>query len=433
MHQTPSAPYRAAVTILSLVLVAAPLAARAQDAARAPALPTADASVRRAMDALQAQQAWTLEQQVSICEVPAPPFKEQRRAEEFQRRLRSFGFTSARIDSEGNVIAELGTAGSGPTVMIAGHLDTVFPEETDVKTTRTGNRIAGPGIGDDCRGLAVVLTLAKVMKESNVQPKGRIIFVGNVGEEGPGNLRGVRHLLTKEYAGANKVDFFISVDGAGQASIVSRAVGSHRYTISFEGPGGHSYGAFGMANPMHAMGRAIARIADLPVPAQPRVTYNVGIVRGGTSVNTITPLAQMDIDMRSEDPAALKAIDARIRAAVDSAVMEEKARWPASRAGITVKYDTIGIRPTGAQADDAPIVQVAMAAARAVGWTPRTSASSTDANLPISLGIPAITIDGGGRGGGAHGTEEWYEETPDSYKGAQFALLIITTLAGTGR
>lgn len=398
--------------------------------AQAPAVPQTDPAVQRALAAVQAQQAWTLGQQVSICEIPAPPFKEQRRAEEFQRRLRSFGFADARIDTEGNVIASIG-AGDGPTVMIAGHLDTVFPEETDVRTKRTGNRIDGPGIGDDCRGLAVVLTLAKVFKETGLVPKGRVLLVGNVGEEGPGNLRGVRHLLTKEFPG--KVDYFISVDGAGTASIVSRAVGSHRYTISFEGPGGHSYGAFGMTNPMHAMGRAIARIADLQVPTRPRVTFNVGIVRGGTSVNTITPLAQMDVDMRSEDAAALAEIDRRIRAAVDTAVAEERARWPNSRAPVTVKYDTIGIRPTGGQSDDAPIVQVAMAAARAVGWTPRTSASSTDANLPISLGIPAVTIDGGGRGGGAHGTEEWYEDTPDAYKGPQFALLIVAALAGVAR
>lgn len=400
-------------------------------AAQASAIPASDPAVRRAMDAMQTQQAWTLEQQISICEIAAPPFKEQRRAEEFQRRLVSFGYPDARIDGEGNVIAQLGSDASGPTVMIAGHLDTVFPEETDVKTTRTGNRIDGPGIGDDCRGLAVVLTLAKVMKESNVTPTGRVLFVGNVGEEGPGNLRGVRHLLTKEFVG--EVDYFISVDGAGEASIVSRAVGSHRYTVSFAGPGGHSYGAFGMANPMHAMGRAIARIADLPVPTRPRVTYSVGIVRGGTSVNTITPLAQMDVDMRSESAEALADIDQRIRAAVDSAVAAEKARWPDSRADITVKYDTIGIRPTGGQSDAALIVQTAMAAARAVGWSPRTSASSTDANLPISLGIPAITIDGGGRGGGAHGTEEWYEDTPDAYKGPQFALLVVAALVGVTR
>lgn len=391
-------------------------------------------TVQRAMSAMQQHQAWTLEQQISICEIPAPPFKEAARAEEFRKRLVSFGYANTRIDAEGNVIAELGE-GDGPTVLIAGHLDTVFPEETDVKTTRTGDRIAGPGIGDDCRGVAVILTLAKVLKETGLTPKGTVYLVGNVGEEGPGNLRGVRHLFTKEFPG--KIDYFISVDGSGGAGITSRAVGSHRYTISFDGPGGHSYGAFGMTNPMHAMGRAIARIADLQVPAGAKTTFNVGIVRGGTSVNTITPQAQMDVDMRSESAENLLEMDRRIRAAVDTAVQEELARWPNSRAPITVKYDTIGIRPTGGQSDDAFIVRTAMAAAGllddGLSWTPRTGASSTDSNLPISLGIPAITINGGGRGGGAHGTEEWYQETADSYKGPQFALLIVTALAGVAR
>lgn len=390
-----------------------------------------DPAVRRAMAVLQQQQAWTLQQQISICEIPAPPFKEAARAEEFRRRMVALGYPGTRIDSEGNVIAEIGQ-GNGPTVMIAGHLDTVFPEGTDVKTTRTGERIAGPGIGDDCRGVAVILTLAKIFKETGITPRGRVYLVGNVGEEGPGNLRGVRHLLTKEFPG--KIDFFISVDGAGGAGITSRAVGSHRYTISFEGPGGHSYGAFGMTNPMHAMGRAIARIGDLAVPAGAKTTFNVGIVRGGTSVNTITPLAQMEVDMRSESAENLLEMDRRIRAAVDTAVAAELARWPNSRAPITVKYDTIGIRPTGGQRDDAFIVRTAMAAATLLDdgleWTPRTGASSTDSNLPIAMGIPAITINGGGRSGGAHGTAEWYQETPDSYKGPQFALLIVTSLAG---
>ncbi|MBX3174054.1 MAG: M20/M25/M40 family metallo-hydrolase [Gemmatimonadaceae bacterium] len=420
----PSLSLRHSPVLAALLLPAALAAQTVQLADRDPA-------VQRAMSALQSQQAWTLAQQISICEIPAPPFKEQARAEEFRKRLTSFGYANARIDAEGNVIAELG-AGNGPTVMIAGHLDTVFPEGTDVTTTRTENRVAGPGIGDDCRGLAVVLTLAKAFKEIGIVPKGRVLFVGNVGEEGPGNLRGVRHLLTKEYAG--KVDYFISVDGSGGAGITSRAVGSHRYTISFEGPGGHSYGAFGMTNPMHAMGRAIARIADLQVPSGSKTTFNVGIVRGGTSVNTITPMAQMDVDMRSESAENLMEMDRRIRAAVDTAVAEELARWPNSRAPITVKYDTIGIRPTGGQSDEAFIVRTAMAAARllddGLAWTPRTGASSTDSNLPISMGIPAITINGGGRGGGAHGTEEFYIETPDSYKGPQFALLIVTALAG---
>lgn len=391
-------------------------------------------AVQRALEMASTLQGWTLEQQISICEIPAPPFKEEARAQEFQKRLVALGYPEARIDAVGNVIARIGR-GNGPRVMIAGHLDTVFPEGTDVKTTRSGDRIAGPGIGDDCRGLAVVLTVARILKEANVVPAGTLYLVGNVGEEGPGNLRGVRHLMTSELRG--EVDFFISVDGSGGAGIVSRAVGSHRYTISFAGPGGHSYGAFGMTNPMHAMGRAMARIADLQVPPGAKTTFNVGIVRGGTSVNTITPLAQMDVDMRSESQSNLTEMDRRIRAAVDTAVQEELARWPNSRAPITVKYDTIGIRPTGGQRDDAYIVRTAMAAARLLDdglmWTPRTEASSTDANLPISMGIPAITINGGGRGGGAHGTAEFYQETADSYKGPQFALLIVTALAGLAR
>jgi acetylornithine deacetylase/succinyl-diaminopimelate desuccinylase-like protein len=422
LHHTPALVVRA----LLLAAFVAPTALAAQGAP----IPLADPAVRRALEAIPPLQAWTLDQQVSICEIPAPPFKEQQRAEEFRHRMIALGYADARIDGEGNVISQIGQS-NGPTVLIAGHLDTVFPEGTDVRTARVGDRVSGPGIGDDCRGLAVVLTLAKVMKEQRLVPRGRVLLVANVGEEGPGNLRGVRHLFTKEFAG--KIDYFISVDGAGDGEITSRAVGSHRYTISFEGPGGHSYGAFGMTNPTHAMGRAIAKIADLQVPTDPKTTFNVGIVRGGTSVNTISPLAQMDVDMRSESAESLQDIDTRIRAAVDAAVAEEKARWPASRAAITVRYDTIGIRPTGGQADDAPIVRTALAAVEAVGWRPSTSASSTDANLPIAMGIPAITINGGGRSSGAHGTLEYYQETPDAYKGPQLALLIVTALAGIAR
>ena len=391
-------------------------------------------TVVTAMASMRQLQAWTLQQQVSICEIPAPPFKEAARADEFRRRMIALGYTDTRIDAVGNVISQLGT-GSGPTVMFAAHLDTVFPEGTDVKTTRTGDRIAGPGIGDDCRGLAVLLTLAKVLKETGLTPAGRVYLVANVGEEGPGNLRGVRHLFGTEFPGA--INYFVSVDGGGVAEIVSRAVGSHRYTISFTGPGGHSYEAFGMTNPAHAMGRAIAHIADLQPPAGAKTTFNVGVVRGGTSVNTITPLAQMEVDIRSESAEHLLEMDRRVRAAVARGVAEELARWPASKAPITVRYDTIGIRPTGGQRDDAYLVRVAKAAAGLLDdgltWMPRTIASSTDANIPISLGIPAIAINGGGGGGGAHGASEWYQETADAWKGPQFALLILTALTGVAR
>src|SRR6476619_2629459 len=215
------------------------------------------ASVGRALARIKADNAWTLDQQQSICEIPAPPFRETARGAEYKRRLEALGLT-VRIDSIGNVIAERKGTDSGPTVMIAGHLDTVFPEGTDVKVKREGTMMRAPGIGDDCRGLAVVLSVARAFQMEKVPTTGTVIFVGNVGEEGPGNLRGVRHLMTREYKG--KVDYFISIDGTGRG-VTSRAVGSNRYRVTYQGPGGHSDGAFGMPNPIHALGRAIAAIA----------------------------------------------------------------------------------------------------------------------------------------------------------------------------
>lgn len=391
-----------------------------------PAIPAGHAGVRAAMDKLRTINSWILEKQTAICQIPAPPFKEAARAAAYRREFVALGYANARIDSIGNVIAEL-RGGTGPTVMIAGHLDTVFPEGTAVTVKRTGTRMEGPGIGDDCRGLAVILAIARVFKEHNLAPAGRVLFVGNVGEEGPGNLRGVRWLFEREYKG--QVNHFISVDGIG-SNITSRAVGSHRYTVTVSGPGGHSYGDFGVPNPTHALGRAIARISDLTVPTAPKTTFNVGILRGGTSVNSIAMQAQMDIDMRSESAQELNEIDRKIRAAVTAAVADEQARWPTSRVKLQIKYDTIGIRPTGSQSDDVAIVQVALAAGKIVGYSPTTNASSTDANVPIALGIPAITIDGGGRGDGAHSLGEWYDDGVDGWKGPQWALLIVAALSG---
>ena len=394
--------------------------------AQAPNVPASHAGMRRVLERIKADNAWTLDQQVSICEIPAPPFKEEKRAAEYRRRLEALGLT-VRTDSIGNVIAERRGTGNGPTVMIAGHLDTVFPEETDVKVKREGTMFRGPGIGDDCRGLAVVLAVARAMQLEKVPTTGTIYFVGNVGEEGPGNLRGVRHIFTREMK--DKIDYFISVDGTG-LGITSRAVGSNRYRVAYEGPGGHSYGAFGMPNPIHALGRAIASIADLQVPRSPRTTFNVGIIEGGTSVNTISPSGAMDIDMRSESPQALTELDTKVRAAIADALKAENARWPNSRVKITAKIDTIGIRPAGSQPDSAPIVRAALDAGKALGFTAETGASSTDANLPMSLGIPAITIDGGGRGQGAHSLTESYDDGERGWLGPQWAALIVATLAG---
>jgi tripeptide aminopeptidase len=409
-----------------LAAVSVPLSAQAR----------VDTRLQPILTTLQSDNAWTVEQQRSLCEIPAPPFKETGRAAEFRKRLDALGLR-ARIDAVGNVLAERAGTGRGPTVVLSGHLDTVFPEETDVKVRDTVvagvTRMRAPGIGDNCRGVAVVLAVARAFQRANPSHDARIIFVGNVGEEGPGNLRGVRHLFEKELKG--EIDFFIAVDGAG-LGFVSRAVGSNRYTVTYKGPGGHSYGAFGIPNPIHALGRAIAKISDVQVTATPKTTFNVGVIGGGTSVNSIAFEASMDIDMRSESAESLRALDTTVRRALQEALDEENARWTgarAERARLTMEIDTIGIRPTGAQSDSARIVQVALEAGRSLGFNPNFGASSTDANIPISMGVPGISIDGGGRASGAHSLHEWYEDGPNGWLGPQWAATIVAKLAGLVR
>ncbi len=411
---------------LAAAFIATSLSTASAVTAQGDATPTA---VSAALERIKADNAWTIEQQISICEIPAPPFKEERRAAEMKKRFEALGLRNVRIDSIGNVIAERTGTGGGPVVVIAAHLDTVFPEETDVRVTRTGTLLKGPGIGDDCRGLAVLLAVAKAMGAANVRTQGTIYFVANVGEEGPGNLRGVKYLFSKAPA---KIDYFISVDGTG-LGLTSRGVGSNRYKVSYKGPGGHSYGAFGMPSPIHALGRAIAKISAIQVPTRPKTTFNVGIIEGGTSVNTISPLGAMDVDLRSESPEELAKVDALFKRAVDEALTEENARWPQSRVKITVDIATIGIRPAAAPPDSQRIIQTAQAAARALGFDAPGGASSTDANWPMSLGIQAITIDGGGRGQGAHSVGESYDDGDRGWMGPQWALLTIVMLAGAGK
>jgi tripeptide aminopeptidase len=408
------------LTVALLAVALAPVAPLTLNA-QADSVP---AALQRALARLKTDNAWTLEQQRTICEIPAPPFMEEKRGLEYARRLRALGLT-VHTDRVGNVIAELPGSPTSPVIAIAGHLDTVFPESTNVKVTTKGTRMEGPGIGDDCRGLAVVLAVARAFALERVRPPGRILFIGNVGEEGPGNLRGMRELFGGEFKG--KIDYFVSVDGTGDG-ITTRGVGSHRYRIRYIGPGGHSYGAFGMPNPVHALGRAISLISDLEVPDRPKVTFNVGIIEGGTSVNSIAMEAAAEVDMRSESRTHLDALDARFRQALDQALVAENARWPRSNVRLQLRIDTIGIRPAGVTAEDSRIVQTAIATGRSVGLSPTTGASSTDANIPMSLGIPGITIDGGGSGGGAHSNREWYDDGPEGWKGPQWAALLVYRL-----
>jgi len=410
-------------TIVALCVFASQVAAQLP-------IPSSNAKVHAALDIIKADNAWTVQQQVELTQIPSPPFKESKRGAEFKKRLEALGLHDIRVDTAGNVIAMRKGTGTGPTVVISGHLDTVFPEGTDVTVRHDGTKLRAPGIGDDDRGLAVVLAVVRAFEKAGVQTIGTVYFVGDVGEEGPGNLRGMRNLFGKELKG--KVDYFISVDDTG-LGIASRAVGSYRYRVSYKGPGGHSYGAFGIPNPIHALGRAIAGISDIQVPANPKTTFNVGVIQGGTSVNSISGEASMEVDMRSEDAKSLAAVDVQVQRIIRDALTAENGRWTGSRAAaakLSLVVDTMGIRPTGGQADSARIVQTAIAAGKALGFTSTTGASSTDANIPISLGIPAIRIGGGGNAEGAHSLGEWYDDGPNGYVGPQWAALLVAALAG---
>jgi tripeptide aminopeptidase len=383
-----------------------------------------DATVKAALDAAKANEPQTIEDQVRFCEVAAPPFKETARGNLLKTTFEQLGLQNVRVDKVGNVLGDRPGQAARPRFVIAAHLDTVFPEATDVAVKRDGALLRGPGIGDDCRGLAVLVSIVRTLKQANVQTTGSVTFVADVGEEGLGDLRGMKQLFSETMKG--EIDRFVSIDGTG-VGITNVAVGSHRYRVTFNGPGGHSFGAFGLANPIGAMGRAIAKISELQVPSQPKTTFNVGRVGGGTSVNSIPFEGWMEVDMRSSDPAALASVDANFHKAVDSAAVEENERWGRPRM-ITVTKDLVGDRPAGSTPENAPIVQTALAVNRALGFAATIGEGSTDSNLPMSLKIPALTIGAGGRGTGTHALEEAFDTT-DSWQGTQRAVLLTIALA----
>ena len=423
--------HRSLLLAFCVAAFASPLAAQDDDVFLK-ANPAMTPRLRAAVDLIKADNAWTLEQQRTICQIPAPPFKEQARGLEMKRRFEALGYKTF-IDSIGNVIAERKGDGSWPTLVVAGHLDTVFPEGTDVTVKTTGTRMKGPGISDDCRGLAVMLSVARAFNRSQIENKGTIYFVANVGEEGPGNLRGTRHLFERTFK--DTIDAFISVDGAGAVSdVTTHGVGSIRYKVTFKGPGGHSYGAFGTPNPIHALGRAISMIGDVTVPASPKTTFNVGIIEGGTSVNSIPFSGAMQIDMRSVSEAEVKKVDAQILAILAKARDAENARWNEKNPAKMISFviDTIGIRPANSdQNENTPIVAAAAKAAKELGLTRmRDVATSTDANYPMSIGVPAITVNGGGSEDGSHSLDEWYDDGADGWLGPQFAAILIAIIVG---
>ncbi|HYZ84152.1 MAG TPA: M20/M25/M40 family metallo-hydrolase, partial [Bryobacteraceae bacterium] len=383
-----------------------------------------DPTVAAALEAAKKNEPQTLNEQVRICEIPAPPFKEEVRGKEFERLFKQVGLKNVFIDKVGNVIGTRPGASEHPNVVFAAHLDTVFPEETNVKVTREGNTMKGPGIGDDCRGLTVLLAMVRALDEGKVKTPGTITFVANVGEEGLGDLRGVKELFSTTLK--DRIDKFVSIDGTG-LGIANVGVGSYRYRVAFKGPGGHSYGAFGNANPIHALGRAIAKISEFQVPTKPKTTFNVGRVGGGTSVNSIPFEAWMEVDMRSADVASLEAVNQKFKAAMQEACDEENRRWN-NKGKITVSPELVGLRPAGNTPVESPIVQTALGVSKALGVEEVLREGSTDSNVPMNLRIPAVTISGGGRGTGAHSLGEAFDAT-DSWIGTQRALLLAISLA----
>jgi acetylornithine deacetylase/succinyl-diaminopimelate desuccinylase-like protein len=419
---------RLAALLLALGLVPSSLAAQTSSFDEEVRRLAQHPAVKRAMALIEEADALTMADQVELTQIPAPPFGEGPKGERFRQKLLELGLDSVWVDEVGNVIGLRKGRGSAATVAIAGHLDTVFPEGTDVTVRVRGDTLYAPGISDDTRGVAAVLALARAVRDANIRTDGDILFIGNVGEEGLGDLRGMKHLFRP---GGRPIASFISIDGSGHSGITHQALGSHRYRVFFRGPGGHSWGAFGLANPAHAMGRAIRNfdeVADSLTASGPRTSFNVGVVQGGTSVNSIPFEVSMEVDMRSESPASLERIGAALHEAVARAVVEENV---GRRHGeeVTAELVLIGDRPSGEVAESEAIVQRAVAITRMLGAEPRLGRGSTDSNIPISLGIPAVTIGGGGVGAGAHSLNEYYINR-DGPLGIQRALLILLAQAG---
>jgi acetylornithine deacetylase/succinyl-diaminopimelate desuccinylase-like protein len=366
---------------------------------------------------------------IMLTEIPAPSFKEQKRAEAVLGMLRELGLVDVEIDAEGNVMGLRKGTGGGPVLAVLAHLDTVFPEGTNVTVRREGTRLMAPGIGDDTTGVAQILALVRAMDAAGIRTRQDILLVGNVGEEGPGNLRGVRYLLQQgKYK--DRIRTFIAIDGGDQSAIVTGALGSRRYRVTFKGPGGHSYGAFGLVNPAFAMGNAIDRFSRVAVPAKPKTTLNVGIVAGGSSVNSIPGETFMDVDMRSESPQELAKLDQAFLRVVREAVDEENRTRSTTEGRIEAETKLLGDRPSGETPATSELVQQAAAVVKAFGMTPRYEIGSTDSNIPISMGMPAITI-GRGKGGRGHSLDEWVDvEKASSVKASQVALAIVLAAAG---
>lgn len=387
-----------------------------------------DERVQNALQFLQNDHENMLSELLELVQIPAFSNQEQEKAKVMRDKFKALGLENVHMDQEDNAMGTLRGVGNGPKIMIAAHTDTVFPMDTPL-TPREENGIwYAPGINDDTHGLADLLTMIRAIKASGLTFDGDIVFCANSGEEGLGDLRGVKHIFRQP----NDIAAFISLDTPTLGGIVHRATGSTRYEVTFHGPGGHSFADFGRPSAIHAMGRAIAKIADFKVPDSPKTTFNVGVISGGTSINTVAAKASFLLDIRSDSPTELARLENEAKQAVHEAIEAENLRNTTKETSLDVRADIlqVGSRPAGTQADDCLIVQLAETACRALSIEPELrDETSTDANIPISLGIPAISLGRGGKEGGNHTVSEWFDPT-DAWLGPQRNLILLLLMAG---
>ena len=388
-----------------------------------------DARVAHVLEFLKANAAAATEEQIRITEIAAPPFHEGARAAYMKKLLTTAGLR-VDMDATGNVIGEF-TGTSPDIVMLTAHMDTVFPAGTNVAVKREGNRLLAPGISDNGTGLAAMVVIARSFHEMKIKTKNTVLFVADVGEEGEGNLRGIRALVDTY---KKRLKYVIALDGSATEYVTTAALASRRVEITLTGPGGHSWSDFGVPNPIHALGRGIARFVAARVPESPRTSFNIGEIEGGSSVNSIPSHAQMKVDLRSESEAELSKLETFLRDSIQAGIDEEmSAARDRGMAGSTsmldLKINVLGVRPAGDLPENSPLLAAVLAADMRVGNRSRRERSSTDANIPLSVGIPAISLGAGGRSGGAHTLEEWYEPT-NRELGLQRVALTVLAVAG---
>ena len=388
-------------------------------------------SVKDAFSIIDNLEPTTRKEHIELTEIPAPPFKETVRALRFKQLLEAAGPDKVWIDSLGNVLAlRKGKKGSR-TVVLDAHLDTVFPEGTDVKVNVKGDTLFAPGISDDTRGLIALLTVLRALEKANIETNDNVLFVASLGEEGLGDLRGVKYIFEKSNL---KIDSWISIDGTEIANVVNGGLGSVRYRVIYKGPGGHSWGAFGLGNPHHAMAKGINYFTDEAArftSTGAKTSFNVGRTGGGTSVNAIPFESWAEVDMRSESPRQLQKIDSIFKSSLKKGLNDYNRNIKKGPA-LTLVINQIGFRPSGATAEKEILIQRSLAAVRYFGLTPTLVIESTNANVPISKGIPAVTIGAGGKSNNEHSLGEWWINNKGA-DGIKFALLILLAEAGVAK